>query len=53
MSTVEWIASLIMAELPVNRAAANLVTAMAVLPARAAKMTVFEEEAAIETPSSA
>jgi len=33
VSTTEWIASLSMAALPVNPAAANLVSAMAVLPA--------------------
>jgi hypothetical protein len=35
-ATPEWITSLIMAALPVNLAAANFVTAIAALPARAA-----------------
>ena len=45
--TAEWIASDIMAAEPVNRAAPSLVTAMARLPASAAKMTFFEVEAAM------
>jgi hypothetical protein len=36
VSTVEWIASLSFAELPVNPPAANLVAAITALPARAA-----------------
>jgi hypothetical protein len=47
VSTAEWTASLIMAEEPVSRAAANLVTAMARLPASAAKMTFFEVDTAM------
>ena len=42
LSTSEWMASLSMALLPVHQAAANFVTAMARLPARAAKMVVLE-----------
>ena len=47
VSTAEWMASLIMADEPVSRAAASLVTAMARLPASAAKMTFFEVDAAM------
>ena len=47
VSTAEWMASLIIAAEPVKRAAPSLVTAMARLPARAAKITFFEVEAAI------
>ena len=43
VSTAEWMASLIMAALPVKAAAANLMPAIAALPARAEKMTIFEE----------
>jgi len=42
VSTSEWMPSDSMAELPVTPAATNLVTAMAKLPAIAAKMTVFD-----------
>ena len=44
VSTKEWMPSENMAELPVIKAAANLVTAMRLLPARAAYMTFFEED---------
>ncbi len=47
MSTIEWMASENIAELPVVAAAKNLVTAINAFPARAAKITFFEEELAM------
>src|SRR5580658_10013983 len=44
VSTVEWIASLYMAALPVSSAAPNLQIAIATLPAIAAMMTRSEPE---------
>jgi hypothetical protein len=43
VSTVEWTASLSIAELPVIAAATYLLTAIARLPASAARMVLTEE----------
>ena len=50
MSTSEWIASLNIAELPVNAAAANFVTAISEFPASAAKITFLDALVAMEPP---
>src|SRR5437762_4220125 len=50
VSTVEWIASLYMAALPVTSAAPNLQIAIATLPAIAAMMTRSEPECSATIP---
>jgi hypothetical protein len=50
VSTVEWIASLYMAALPVTSAAPNLQIAIATLPAIAAMMTRSEPECSATMP---
>ena len=50
VSTTEWMPSDSIAELPVMAAATNLVTAISALPARAARMTGFDEAAMSDSP---
>lgn len=45
VSTIEWIASESMAELPVKNAAMNFVTAIATFPSIAAKIAVLDSAA--------